>query len=241
MIRIRVYRTVDELNTCYEYASGHVQVLKDYGIENITSNNNEWMYNQNIYCVIAIDNDNEMVGGIRLQIGDGISPLPVETAIGDIDPGIYKVVEYYHKNGGIGELCGLWNSRKVKGVGISVVLVRAAISIINQLKFQTLTGICAEYSLKMFQEVGFVINERLGNEGKFVYPNENYIARVVGILNSLTLATAAPYDRKIMLNLRDCPVQSRIESGPKGNFNVNYDLNVKINTSNIGKALKHTI
>lgn len=239
MIRIRTYRAIDEPLTCTDYIKGHVQVLKEYGIECITSNNNEWVNNPNMYCVIAYDNNDEMVGGIRLQISDGIHPLPVEEAIGKMDSNIYPLINNYYKNGGIGELCGLWNSKEVKGVGISVVLVRAAISIINQLKFRTLTGICAEYSLKMFQQVGFVINGTLGNQGKFIYPNENYIARVVGILNSDTLATASLLDREKMMDLRAEPVQQRIETGPRGDFEVNYNLIVKIKENNSEQVVLH--
>lgn len=225
MIGIRMYRAVNEPETNRAYVEGHIQVLKDYGIESITSNNYLWTQHPNTYCFIA-SSDNELVGGIRIQVADGIVPLPVEQAVGKMDPGIYSLIKYYAINGGVGELCGLWNSKKVKGVGISVILVRAAISTINQLRFQTLSGICAEYSLKMFQDVGFVTNTNLGNNGTFIYPNENYIARVVGILNGATLDTATAFDRERMLTLRQKPVQERIEHGPKGDFPVEYDLTI---------------
>ncbi|MBI4946321.1 MAG: hypothetical protein HY840_07970 [Bacteroidetes bacterium] len=224
MILIRAYRAIDESATCKEYIKGHVQVLKDYGIENITSNNNHWINNPNVYCFIATDESNELVGGIRIQVANGIFPLPIEGAIGKMDARIYEVVKKYAIDGGAGELCGLWNSNKVKGKGISVVLVRAAISAINQLKFQTLTGICGEYTLEMFQNVGFVVNTFLGNNGTFLYPNENNIARAVGILNGIALNTAAPYDKERMLSLRDNPIRQRLETGPKGEFMVNYNL-----------------
>ncbi|HWY10031.1 MAG TPA: hypothetical protein VN026_01840 [Bacteroidia bacterium] len=224
MIYIRAYRATDEPLTCKEYIKGHVQVLKDYGIESITSNTNSWVSNPNMYCFIATDEDGELVGGIRIQVADGIHSLPVEEAVGKMDPGIYELVRDYAINGGVGELCGLWNSNKVKGIGVSVILVRAAISSINQLKFQTLTGICAGYSLKMFQNVGFVINQELGDHGNFIYPNENYLAHVVGILNGITLSTAALYDKEKMLHLRSKPIQFTLEKGSKCNFEVGYDL-----------------
>lgn len=227
MFQIRAFRAIDETSMCSDYISGHIQVLKDYGIENITSNNNTWVTNSNMYCFIAKDASDELIGGIRIQVADGIVPLPVEDAVGKMDSKIFNLVKGYAINGGVGELCGLWNSRKVKGIGISVILIRAAISAINQLKFHTLTGICAEYSLEMFQNVGFVINIDLGNNGKFVYPNENYIARVVGILNSTTLEAASVYDKERMLSLRETPIQKRIEKGPKEEFTVNYNLIVK--------------
>jgi hypothetical protein len=228
MFQVRAYRAIDETSTCNDYIKGHIQVLKDYGIENVTSNNNTWVENPNMYCFIATDStSNELMGGIRIQVADGITPLPVENAIGKMDIGIYNLVKKYANNGGVGELCGLWNSKKVKGIGVSVMLIRAAISTINQLQFHTITGICAEYSLEMFQHVGFVINNDLGDNGKFVYPNENYIARVVGILNGTTLDTALTYDRERMLSLREDPIQKRIEKGPKGEFTINYNLTVK--------------
>jgi hypothetical protein len=201
-------------------------VLKDYGIESITSNNQSWFNNPHVYCYVAFDKNKELVGGIRIQIANGLDPLPVEKAVGEMDGRIYDLIRHYAIEGGVGELCGLWNSKSVKGVGISVVLVRAAISTINQLRFQTLAGICAGYSLQMFQNVGFVIDHRLGSNGDFQYPNENYIAHVVGILNGATLSTAASIDREKMLSLRGMPVQICEETGSKGKFTVNYNLEI---------------
>lgn len=226
MIKIRAYRAIDEKETCEEYMDGHVKVLIDYGITNITSNNNTWMHNPNMYCVIARDESEEMVGGIRVQVADGVHPLPVEVAIGDVEPKIYSFIKEAAINGGIGELCGLWNSKKVKGMGISWLLTRAGISIINQIHIQTLTGICGGYTLPMFTKVGFVTNTDLGNKGEFLYPNENNIARAVGILNAVSLKTADPYDKEKILTLRDNPQQCRVEEGPKGNLTVDYNMTI---------------
>jgi hypothetical protein len=224
MIKMRAYRAVDEIETCKEYIKGHVKVLLDFGISNITSNNNTWMENPNIYCVIARDDSGEMVGGIRVQVADGVHPLPVEKAVGDIDNNVCKFVRELAINGGVGELSGLWNSRKVKGIGVSLLLVRAGISMINQFNIKMLTGICAGYSLPMFTKVGFVINKDLGSNGEFVYPNENYIARVVGILNIITLETASPIEREKILSLRETPRQRRVEEGPKGELTIEYEM-----------------
>ena len=227
MISIRTYRAISEPETCEEYIRGHRKVLQDYGIESITSNTNLWAHNPNMYCFIATDENGDMVGGIRIQVADGIHNLPVEDAVGKMDPRIHNLIKMYAAKGGVGELCGLWNSNKVKGRGISVILVRAAISTINQLHFKTLSGICAGYSLRMFQNVGFVINHSLGDKGNFIYPNENYLAHVVGILNGKTLNTASSHDKERMMTLRELPIQRRIETGPKGDIIVNYNLIAK--------------
>ena len=226
---IWAFRAIDQIDLCEKYIEGHVKVLTDYGITNITSNNNLWVHNSNMYCVVLMDsNTNELLGGIRVQVSDEISPLPVETAIGKMDNKIHSIVKSFRLDGGVGELCGLWNSKKIAGYGTSIVLIRAGISITEQLKIKTLIGICAQYSLKMFQNVGFVIDKDLGNMGDFPYPNETYIANVVGILNSNTLSTSNPFDKSRMISIRNEPRQTCIETGPKGDININYNLIIKL-------------
>ena len=85
-------------------------------------------------------------------------------------------------------------------------------------------GICADYTMEMFRRVGFVVEESLGDKGKFIYPNENYIARVVGIINAEDLTTADKTDREHMLILRENPIQQRKEMGPKKTIEIEYSL-----------------
>lgn len=228
MIKIRAFRAVNEVDACQVYLKGHMQVLIDFNVMKITSYNQAWTMNPSAYVLVAeLESTGEMVGGIRIEVTKGNIPLPIETAIGQLDNKVYDVVKKYGIDGGVGELCGLWNSKDVKGVGISFFLTRAAISIINQLNFKTLIGICAEYTLKMFSDVGFEIDSSLGNDGKFFYPDERYITRALGILNAETLKTANPYDKKLMLDLRTNPNLIRLEEGSKGTIEIKYDLIVK--------------
>lgn len=213
--RFRAFKAKDNPELCKKYLDGHVQVLKAYGITNITTNNADWMEWDSVYCVIAEAEDGTVVGGVRTQVADGIHPLPVERAIGKMDPRIHDIVRSYQDKG-VGELCALWNAKEVAGMGLSIMIVRAGISTLNQIKCNTLMGICADYTLKMFRKVGFVVDNSLGNGGEFVYPNENYIARVLGILDATDLATAEEFDREKMLDLRRNPVQTCIETGPNG-------------------------
>ena len=65
------YRAVDNLKLCQEYMGGHVKVLTDFGITNITSNNDAWLTNPHMYCLVAEEAETkELVGGIRIQIAD---------------------------------------------------------------------------------------------------------------------------------------------------------------------------
>lgn len=229
MIQIRAFRAVDEPDVCTEYVKGHQLVLKDYGVSNVTSGIPVWLNNPFVYMVVAEDLDTRtLVGGIRVQMADGILPLPIVTAIGHMDHRVVDTVDYYREHGGVGELCGLWNSKQVAGMGISMLLTRASIAIIKQIDFKTLVGICADYTLPMFSRVGFVIDRSMGENGEFAYPNPNYVTRVLGILNAETLETAQEYDKERMLSLRQNLTQIRMEEGPKGNVEVEYSLQLHI-------------
>jgi len=141
-----------------------------------------------------------------------------------MDARIYDVVKNYAYNGGTGELSGLWVSNKLKGVGMGPYLVRAIISSANQLDFITLIGICGENTLPMFKNVGFLIDRSLGKNGGFPYPTEDLTAHVVGILNAVTLESAASFDKGIMTLLRENPIIDRTESNNKFISEINYNL-----------------
>ncbi|HOZ86224.1 MAG TPA: hypothetical protein PL029_00635 [Bacteroidia bacterium] len=221
----KAFRAINDLDACLNYKEGHNAVLKDYGITNVTTNNDIWMQNPNMYCIVALSADRqETLGGIRIQISDEETLLPVEKAIGKMDGRIYQLVEKFRNNGGVGELCALWNAKKVAGVGISILLTRAGISVTNQLNITTLVGICGEYTLKMFQKVGFVVDHSLGFNGLFPYPKEEFTARVLGILNSATLDTADPYDKERIKAVREKPVQIAIEQGTREQIEIEYNL-----------------
>jgi hypothetical protein len=222
--KIRVFRAIDEEKTCIEYLAGHVKVLADYGITNVTSNNAGWMKNPFVYCIVAERESGGLVGGIRVQVAEGETPLPVEEAINYIDFKIHEKIRHYALNGGVGELCGLWVSNELKGLGMSRYLVRSAISSANQLNFKTLTGICAGYTLAMFRNVGFMIDTSLGDEGSFSYPTDEYIANVVGILDAITLESANEFDKVIMISLRRIPLQTRMEKETGNKVKIDYEL-----------------
>ncbi|WP_074605816.1 hypothetical protein [Pedobacter sp. FW305-3-2-15-E-R2A2] len=222
-LTFRSFTAVKEPETCERYLEGHVQVLKDYGITNITTNNRQWMELPNVHGIVAETESGEVVGGVRVHIADGIHPLPVEKAVGSMDPNVATIINQYFDSG-TGELCGLWNAKSVAGVGISILLVRAGIAIVNQIRLASLFTICADYTLPMVRKVGFVVEDSLGKGGEFVYPNDNYIARVLRKMNAKTLETAEEFDRERIFDLRDNPIQLTLETGPKGDVEIDYQL-----------------
>jgi hypothetical protein len=229
MIRIRAFRAIDEVETCMRYAAGHRQVLEGFKLTNITTNNNDWANNPNVYVIIAESlKTGHLLGGIRVQIAAGIVPLPVEDAVAHFDPKIHDMVRDFSENGGTGEICGLWNSREeAPQMGITLMLVLAGLAISNQLPITTLFTIVASYTLKIALQVGFKIERGVGINGEFVYPNSNYVARVLTMNPDTLQHTYQNYLQRINF-LRENVNVVKNEITTKGEIiSVHYELDLK--------------
>lgn len=222
-LTILAYRAIDNNELNKRFIEGHKRVLTDYGVTNITSYKHSWTENPSVYCVVAIDDENEMVGGVRFHVADGKTYLPLEVALTNLDPRIHAFVERLGIHS-TGELCGLWNAKKVAGMGVSLLLTQAGISISNQINVEMLLGICADYTLPLFQSVGFQVDYSLGNKGEFPYPTEKYITRVIGILNAKSLSTASKENKQKIMFLRENPKIEVDEKGKNTIFRVKYQL-----------------
>lgn len=212
MIRLRAFRAIDEEESCYEFADGHKKVLEGFNLGNITTNNVSWAYNPNVYVIMAHETESgDLLGGIRIQIADGVHPLPVEEAVSHFDPKIHDMVNHYALSGGTSELCGLWNSRtKAPNMGITINLVVAGMALCSQLPITSIFTIVASYTLKIARQMGYRIETSLGNNGEFIYPNSNYVARVLSMNPNTLEYTFGMYKEKICA-LRENPSLKRVE------------------------------
>lgn len=224
-INLRAFRAIDEPETCKQFFEGHVNVLKDYGIKPISSANDEWFYNPEVYGIIA-EFEGRIVGGVKIHKVDGSHPLPVEESIGYMDDKIYDIVKA-NGIGGVGEACGLWNAKEVAGKGISFLLSRAIIVITNQINIQRVFAVSSDHTINMFKAIGFRIIRSLGKNGDFVYPSPQYVSRVV-VVNSQTFSWATSYNKNRMFLLRENPTQKVIEQGPKELIDINYQLTIDL-------------
>ncbi len=228
MIRIRVFRAIDELESCLKFVEGHTKILKVFDIAMITSANVEWFNDPNTFVIAAESTeDGRMLGGARVQIAGGKYPLPIEKAVKEIDERIKESVEE-HIPQGTGELCGLWNSREIAGMGIgSVYLTRTAVCIAPQLKLKTLFALCAPYTVEMGEKVGFRVTTFLGNNGTFYYPKQDLVATGMLLPDSYTLETAAPTEREEIFGIRENLKQKQVAEGIRGKFDLYFDLEIK--------------
>ncbi|MEP6684530.1 MAG: hypothetical protein ABJA35_14770 [Parafilimonas sp.] len=229
-VRIRAFRAIDDSETCLKFILGHQKVLENHGIYNVTSSVVEWMYSPSVFVIVVESLDRtKLYGGARVHAADGKYPLPIEVATGEMDPRVYEYVKFYAQNG-TGELCGLWNSIEVAGLGIgSYFPSRAAIVIIEQLGFDSLFSLCSPATLRFNQWIGSRPFTKVGNSGTFYYPKLDLLATAVFLEDPHTLNNAHPREREKMLWLRDNLCCINEEKSPFKNIvvKVNYELEIK--------------
>jgi len=224
-VRLRAFRAIDDPETCELFLKGHEQVLTSIGVKKVTSSNNAWMSNPASFVLIVESLDREHVyGGARVHVAGGSEPLPIEAATMAFDPSIEDhVFEYALK--GTGEVCGLWNSRLIAGYGIgSIFLFRAAVAIATQIGLTSLFGLCAPYTLKMAQNVGFEVLYSVGNDGTFYYPKLDLLATAVCNQDIINMPTSSPEDREAIFKLRNNLQVVILEELRKKQMTIHYDI-----------------
>lgn len=229
-IRIRAFRATEDSATCLKFIEGHRRVLTIYGIENITTNTDDWIYNPAIFVIVVESMDGKkMFGGARVQAANGITPLPIEEATGDMDERIYDVVKRYRQYG-TGELSGLWNSKEVAGLGIgSFFPSRTSVVIAEQLGLTTMFSLCAPATVRFNQWIGSSVLTTVGNNGIFYYPKIDLLATACFLPDVEELKNAAVREREKMFYLRQNPQCIVKEKSPFKNLyvNVHYDLEIR--------------
>jgi hypothetical protein len=228
-IKIRVYKSTENIQACLRFSEGHGDVLKSYNIKKVTSANTAWYQDPGVYLImIESQSGNEVYGGARFHLKNKNTLLPVEEAIGEIDTHIFKLTGS-DSNIKTGEMCGMWNKRDMTGNGLSILLMRVGIAkctifIAEKHKIDKVFAFCAPWTVKMCEDIGFTIENSVGNNGEFFYPTPELIASVYSIKDIETLKKATNTDRDGIFDLRKNPVQKRKENGPKGQIIVEYDL-----------------
>lgn len=228
MIQIRTFKAPDDPEACEKFIVGHKKLLEIFGITKITSNRQDWVDDENTIVILVEDKETKTVyGGARLQVVSGKYSLPIETALGKYDSSIHEMVKADFHAGGASELCGLWNSREVAGMGIgSYILCRVGASIASQLALGSIFVLCAPITVRMGKRVGAIVENTLGNEGLFYYPKDDLIATAMRLRDINDLSHADKSEQEKILSLRENPHQLIMERGPRGTFEVEYNLKI---------------
>ena len=226
MVHLRAFKAIEDEQACLSFSNGHMKVLADYGVTKVTSAKNDWMYNPDVYVVIAsLPETSEVVGGVRVHVaGSSGIPLPFETAVAQVDTRVYDLVDK-HRMAGTAELCGLWNARAVAGRGLGIkYMMWAGIALSHNIGLKTLFALAAEHTLPISIDKGFVLETSIGNNGGFVYPKLDLVATSIVIPDLKTLEFAKHDERQRIIRLREAKYERVIENTQKGPWEVIYDL-----------------
>jgi hypothetical protein len=230
---------LDDPESCRLFIEGHRHVLTSIGVHKVTSSKDEWPNDPAAFVLIVESHDRQRVyGGARIHVAGGSEPLPIEQATAALDPAIYDLVWEYAQHG-TGEICGLWNSREIAGYGIgSIFLTRAAVAISTQIGLKSLFALCAPYTVKMAEAVGYSIETSIGNNGTFYYPKLDLLATTMILKDVNTLSTAMPEDRAAIMSLRENLNLERVEELRNKKIEIHYEIQIP----NLGQwSLKDTI
>jgi hypothetical protein len=224
IVRLRVFRAIDDSQSCALFLEGHEHVLTSIGVTKVTSSKDEWTRNPAAFVLIVESLDRTKVyGGARIHVAGGTQALPIEQATGLMDDSVYDLVWKYAQSG-TGEICGLWNSREIAGYGIgSIFLTLAAVAIAEQIGLKSLFALCAPYTVKLAESVGYKVDSRIGTNGTFYYPKLDLLATTMILDDVASLQTASEEHRNAILQLRRAPNQIRVETLRNKTIEIHYN------------------
>ena len=225
--RIQAFKAIDQPQECTRFYEGHTGVLTELGIKNLNSAQPSWMTDPHVYVLIATDEDDEVVAGLRVHHYCSLEQtLPLVDAIGPQDPNIQGIIEQSLPEG-TAEACGLWSAKKVFGKGLTPLLCIAAIPVIRHIGLSNFFCFAAPYTEKMIKTNGLIEVPEIGVQGRLPYPTKDFISVVLRNPDIHTMAYAEPYNRERVFDLSKDPVQMKMESCPRGLLEVYYDLRLK--------------
>ncbi|WP_100629492.1 hypothetical protein [Algoriphagus formosus] len=204
MYRLVAFKAVDDLNRCEKFIEGHRQVLESIGVKKVTSAKNDWVNNPDVIVVIVENEEDGLVyGGARIHKANSQFPLPMVEAIEDLDSSIKDVISK-DLDSGTGEICGLWNSRVVTGLGIGAIFMsKACLALTPKLGLTSLYALFAPTTVKLGLEMGYEILTEVGNNGTFYYPKLDLIATAMKLHDAVNLPLTSEEHRNSIFQIRD--------------------------------------
>lgn len=240
IVRLRAFRAIDDPTSCKLFLEGHEQVLTSIGVTKVTSSKDEWTRNPAAFVLIVESLDRTKVyGGARIHVAGGTQPLPIEQATGMMDDSVFDLVWKYAQNG-TGEGCGLWNSREISGYGIgSIFLTRAGVAIAPQIGINSLFALCAPYTVKLSESVGYRLETSIGTNGTFYYPKLDLVATTMILKDLKNLSNTNEENKKAIFELRSNLNCVRVEVLRNKEIEIHYDLEIpNIDQWNLDDVIK---
>lgn len=222
----KAFRAVEDRAACMKFIEGHTHVLEIFGITQITSAKIDWVLNPDVFVImVSAEEGGKALAGGRIHRANRKNPLPVEDAVGEMDDRIFQMVED-RTDAGTGELCGLWNSWEIAGLGIgSMQLSIACVAYAGLIKLNTLFGLCAPATYRNSIRGGFRVISEIGINGKFYYPKEDLTATAILIDDLENLQLTYDDVRQEIMDLRNnTRLVKQIPSKTGEIINLHFDL-----------------
>ena len=223
-IRIRGFRAIDDIKSCLQFQEGHLDVLRSFGFK-VSSTKEDWMSSEDVFVIIVESLDGQKTyGGARVELVNMRRRLPIQIAIEGIDESINQFVSNISDIRS-GELCGLWNSVAVAGLGIgSVYSIRAAISLAIIKDVRRLLALCSVHSFKMASNFGFELVDSIGEDGVVYYEGAKQNAYITYQNDLQSLSMANEVEREKIYNLVQCGKQVVCEERNGKILEIHYDI-----------------
>lgn len=229
MLILRAFKAVDDPESCRKFLKGHGDILSSIGVNKVTSNQETWVSNPGTYVLVVEDPETkEVLGGARVDTSHGNTKLPIAAATGYMDPKIHDFIAN-ESEAGTGEICGLWNSRKVAGLGFgSLFLTRAAVTITSQIGVKSLFALCAPYTVATAESFGYRTIKELGNDGTFYYPKLDLLATAMLLPDTGTIEGGSDLEKERVFSLRQDLNQRFEEQSRRKMVDVQYQLDLNL-------------
>lgn len=225
-IRIKAFKASNDMISCLRFQEGHLDVLRSFGFK-VSSTQEDWMLSDDAYVILVESMDSSRVyGGARLEFCNKDRLVPIQSALADLAPEINDFISN-KKSSQIAELCGLWNSVSVAGMGIgSVYSIRSALAVAGLLKIENILALCSVHSYRMASVFGFSLLKEVGSEGIVYYEGAKQNAHVTFHGDFLKLENVSLEEKEKIMSLINKPVQNVLEERNGTNLSITYELDI---------------
>ena len=170
--KITAFRAYENVDRCWEYLKGHHKVLQEHGLTHMLTFNEKWLFERNNIIVALCDMHNDQIyGGLRIQVRHQ-KDLPFEQTLKrlklNLDDHIPRINDV--------ELCGLWHSKNVSGLNLSLTMSQFAYSVAQAVINGRVFMFNAKYTFHIPQTMKFNVYDKIGINGNIEYPNEHFLA-----------------------------------------------------------------
>ncbi len=224
--KIEAFRATENRALALKFLKAHAAELEKIGVKNIASSEPAWMKDPNVIvlCLISLK-DRQMLAGMKIDIWHERKTLPIIRSLSNQPFSIEDIVRT-HSQQNIAEICGLWVSSEAGGMGMSKILIRAAVSILPTLGIGKSVAFASQYTIKTIQHMGYEVYSEIGDKGMFPYPTDDFKSYVALLHDTSRLRNSDRREKKLITELRKNPMLMRLENEKGKNSLIEYNLGI---------------